>query len=110
LTLPPENVPLAGCFNASDERAQADQLAQQRRLTIRQLFERWASTDLASHVGVDWKRIGHKDGGQYVRKQFGRRVLSGLGDVAVAIHGKRRETFSATSTWRGWPADTKKHP
>ena len=67
----------------ADENARADELAQQRRLTIRQLFERWAATELAPHFGGDGKRIGRKDGGQYVREQFERRVFPGLGDVAV---------------------------
>ena len=68
----------------ADERAQADELAQLRRLTLRQVFERWASTELAPHVGGDGMRIGRKDGGQYVREQFERRVFPGLGNVAVA--------------------------
>ena len=67
----------------AEEAAQADALAQQRRLTMRQVFDRWAATELAPHVGGDGRRIGRKDGGQYVREQFERRVFPGLGHVAV---------------------------
>ena len=61
----------------------AAELEQQRRLTVRQVFERWASTELAPHIGGDGKRIGRKDGGQYVREQFERRVFVTLGDIAI---------------------------
>jgi hypothetical protein len=67
----------------AEEAAQADELAQHRRLTMRQAFDRWAATELAPHVGGDDRRIGRKDGGQYVREQFERRVFPGLGHVAV---------------------------
>jgi len=61
---------------------QAD-LDRQRRPTVKQVFERWAATELAPHTGGDGKRIGRKDGGLYVREQFERRVFDKLGDVAV---------------------------
>lgn len=79
-----------------DQRLQAEQekraaelslekteLDRQRRLTIRQVFERWAATELTPHIGGDGKRIGRKDGGQYVREQFERRVFASVGDIAV---------------------------
>jgi integrase len=59
------------------------ELDRQRRLTIKQVFERWAATELAPHMGGDGKRIGRKDGGQYVRDQFTRRVFPTLGDIAA---------------------------
>jgi integrase len=59
------------------------ELDRQRRLTIKQVFERWAATELAPHIGGDGKRIGRKDGGQYVREQFERRVFAPLGDIAI---------------------------
>ena len=68
---------------AAEATEQQAQLAQQRRLTVQQVFERWAAAELAPHIGGDGKRIGRKDGGQYVREQFERRVFAGLGDVAV---------------------------
>ena len=64
----------------AEEQAELDR---QRRLTVRQVFERWAATELAPHIGGDGKRIGRKDGGQYVREQFERRVFDKLGEIAV---------------------------
>lgn len=58
-------------------------LTKKRRLTTRQVFERWASTDLAPHVGGDGKSVGRVDGGQYVREQFERRVFPLLGEMAL---------------------------
>lgn len=65
---------------AAEQKAELDK---QRRLTVRQVFERWAATELAPHIGGDGKRIGRKDGGQYVREQFERRVFVDFGNVAV---------------------------
>lgn len=64
----------------AEQQAEQDK---QRRLTVRQVFERWAATELAPHVGGDGKRIGRKDGGQYVREQFERRVFSDFGSTAI---------------------------
>ena len=61
----------------------ADELDQQRRLTVRQVFERWVSTELKPHIGGDGKRIGRRDGGQYVRDQFERRIFPAVGEVAI---------------------------
>ncbi len=69
--------------NEANEAADRAALNKQRRLTIRQVFDRWAATELAPHIGGDGKRIGRKDGGQYVRDQFERRVFASLGDIAV---------------------------
>lgn len=63
--------------------AQKAELEQQRRLTIRQLFDRWASTELTPHLRADGKRSGRKDGGQYSREQFERRIFPTLGDIAA---------------------------
>lgn len=68
---------------ATDAAEQQAELDKQRRLTVRQVFERWAATELAPHIGGDGKRIGRKDGGQYVREQFERRVFGDFGDIAV---------------------------
>lgn len=70
-------------LNAKKAKLQADELAQQRRLTVRQVFDRWAATELAPHIGGDGKRIGRKDGGLYVREQFERRVFGTIGGIAV---------------------------
>jgi Arm DNA-binding domain len=39
---------------------QQAELDRQRRLTVKQVFERWAATELAPHIGGDGKRIGRK--------------------------------------------------
>jgi len=52
-----------------------------RRLTVRQLFDRWAATDLVPHTRADGKRTGRKDGGLYSREQFDRRIFPTLGAV-----------------------------
>lgn len=59
------------------------ELEQQRRLTIRQLFDRWAATELTPNVLANGKRSGRKDGGKYSREQFERRIFPILGDVAA---------------------------
>lgn len=63
--------------------AKQTELEQQRRLTIRQLFERWAATELTPNVLANGKRSGRKDGGQYSRAQFERRIFPVLGEVAA---------------------------
>lgn len=70
--------------HAAEAEEQRTQLEQQRRLNVRQVFDRWAATELAPHIGGDGKRIGRKDGGQYVREQFERRVFPALRTAAVA--------------------------
>ena len=61
----------------------ATKLADLRRVTVRQLFQQWAATELAPRTRTDGKREGRKDGGQYSREQFERRVFPKLGDVAA---------------------------
>ena len=61
----------------------AAQLEALRRLTVRQLFERWAGTELTPRIGTDGKRTGRKDGGEYTRQQFERRVFPVLGTRAA---------------------------
>lgn len=55
------------------------QLEQNRRVTVLKLFERWAEIELKPHIGADGKRIGRKDGGEYVRSQFDRRIFQRIG-------------------------------
>jgi integrase len=59
------------------------ELEAQRRLSVRALFERWVATDLQPRVRADSKRMGRKDGGQFTRDQFERRVFPKLGNVAI---------------------------
>lgn len=58
-------------------------LAAERRLTVRKLFDRWATIDLAPRTSTDGRRLGRKDGGAYARSQFERRVFPKIGDMAV---------------------------
>jgi integrase len=62
--------------------AQVD-LERQRRLTVRQLFDRWRETELQPRLRADGKRTGRKDGGQYVFEQFGRHVFPTIGEIAL---------------------------
>ena len=64
----------------SEERAALDR---QRRLTIRQLFDRWAATELAPRIQTDGRRTGRKDGGQYSREQFTRHIFPSIGSLAA---------------------------
>ena len=66
------------------EDAQTAQLARKRRITVRDLFDRWAATELAPHIRTDGKRTGRKDGGASARAHFERRVFPELGDIAAA--------------------------
>jgi integrase len=75
-------------------------LERQRRVTIRQVFERWAATDLAPQVGGDGKRIGRKDGGQYVREQFERRVFPLLGSTAI-VDVRKADVLAILDTVKG---------
>jgi integrase len=68
----------------AERRAEADALERERRVTVRQLFDRWREVDLQSHVRADGKRAGRKDGGQYTLDQFERYVFPTLGSRVVA--------------------------
>jgi len=66
------------------EAAKAAEVERERRVTVRQLFDRWRDTQLQPRVRADGRRTGRKDGGQYVSEQFERHVFPALGDRAVA--------------------------
>ena len=64
---------------AADEQARINDLAaQQARLTVRDLFERWTSVDL----------IRRRDGGKEIRRMFEKDVLPTIG--ALAVEGIRK--------------------
>lgn len=63
--------------------AAAAELETRRNITVRQLFDRWAATDLTPRTRADGKREGRKDGGTYTLAQFERRIFPALGDVPV---------------------------
>lgn len=54
-----------------------------RNLSLRQVFERWCSTELQPSVRADGKRTGRKDSGAYVRAQFERHVFPLIGDTPI---------------------------
>ncbi len=65
-------------------RQQADEAETLRRaVTLRTVFQQWRATDLKPRTKADGKRLGRKDGGQYVAEQFERHVFPALGDVAM---------------------------
>jgi integrase len=59
-------------------------LATQRRLTVRTLFDRWQATALKPQTLADGTRTGRKDGGEWVKAAFERRLFQTLGAVAAA--------------------------
>lgn len=63
--------------------AELAEQAAQRRLTVRRLFEQWQRAELQPHTLADGTRTGRKDGGEWVRLSFERRVFPALGDVAA---------------------------
>ena len=63
--------------------ALAEEEAQQRRVTLRQVFEDWRGADLQPRIRADGKRTGRVDGGKYVLEQFTRHVFPAIGDSAL---------------------------
>ena len=68
---------------AEAEMARMSELDAQRRLTVRQLFDRWCKTELQPAIQTNGKRAGRKDGGAYVRQQFERHVFPVIGTMSV---------------------------
>ena len=70
---------------ARQQRAEAElasaQLEQERRITVLMLFDRWSDVELKPHIRADGKRIGRKDGGEYTRSQFDRRIFQRIGHL-----------------------------
>lgn len=62
---------------------EAAALEEARRLTVRQLFDRWRATCLQPHTDGNGKRTGRKDGGAYISEQFTRHVFPQVGDMPV---------------------------
>jgi integrase len=65
------------------EAVEAAQIAEQRRLTFRQVFDEWRAADLQPRTRADGKRTGRVDGGLYVFEQFTRHVFPSLGSTAL---------------------------
>lgn len=66
-----------------EEEVRQAEVAKLRRVSVRQLFDRWRQTDLQPHLRADGKRVGRVDGGQYVHDQFQRHVFPVVGDLVV---------------------------
>jgi integrase len=73
--------------------AEEAQRAAERRLTVRGLFEAWQRAELRPQVLADGTRTGRKDGGEWVRQAFERRVFPALGD-APADQVKRADLLA----------------
>ena len=63
--------------------AKAAELAMERRLTVRRLFDDWRTADLQPRTRADGKRTGRVDGGQYVLEQLTRHVFPKIGETAL---------------------------
>lgn len=57
--------------------------ADAKRLTVRQVFERWVEMELKPHIRPDGSRTGRKDGGKYVSELFERRLFAALGATTI---------------------------
>lgn len=63
--------------------AEAKRLQEERRISVRTLFDRWRQTALLPSEGADGQRVGRKDEGAYTEAQFRRYVFPKLGDRAA---------------------------
>lgn len=61
----------------------ARELEIQRRLTVRHVFDRWASVELVPHERTDGQRSGRKDGGAFIKAQFERRLFPTIGNTPI---------------------------
>lgn len=57
--------------------------ADAKRLSLRQVVQRWVETELKPHVRTDGSRTGRKDSGKYILDQFERRVFPALGETSI---------------------------
>lgn len=91
---------------AADARAVAEaarqtaELEAARRLTVRQLFERWCATELQPTARADGRRAGRKDGGAYVRAQFERHVFPAIGNH-IAKELRKADLLALIDTQKG---------
>jgi len=70
--------------NAEAESSRKLAMEAERRLSVRQVFQRWRETELQPSTRADGKRAGRKDGGTYVQQQFDRHVFPHIGDRPIA--------------------------
>lgn len=70
-------------IQATAKANEAAMLEAARTLSVRQLFDRWRLTELQPRLRADGKRLGRKDGGQYVLEQFERHVFPYIGQIPL---------------------------
>lgn len=76
--------PVLRAATEAQEREEAERKAtkeREARLTVRQLFDRWCSTELKASVTPSGERSGRKDNGAYLQAQFERHVFPLIGDL-----------------------------
>jgi integrase len=83
LRLEAEKAERERAVHAAAEAAEQAELERQRRLTVEQLFARWRQTELQPRQRSDGRRMGRKDGGQYVYEQFTRHVFPFVGTTKL---------------------------
>ena len=78
---------LARKQKAAAQRAEVAALAEaeRRAVSFRQVFDQWRATDLQPRKRTDGKRIGRKDGGQFIADQFTRYVFPKIGAMPFAL-------------------------
>ncbi len=74
----------------------AAELEAERRLSVRDLLDRWVATDLQPRLRADGKRAGRKDGGKFTRRVFpkiGRVAIEDVkrADLFAILDGAKRE-------------------
>ena len=91
--------PVLEAARQQEEQRQAQQAKdaaneqQNRPLTFRELFDRWQAVELVPHSRADGSRTGRKDGGEWVRRSFERRLFPALGETA-AMEVRRTELLA----------------
>ncbi len=55
-----------------------------KRLTVRDLFDRWQAVELAPSKAKDGRQIGRKDGGALVKMQLAKHTFPTIGDLQAA--------------------------
>lgn len=76
--------PVLRAVTEAQQREEAERKAakeREARITVRQLFDRWCSTELKASVTPSGERSGRKDNGAYLRGQFERHVFPLIGDL-----------------------------
>jgi integrase len=70
-------------LRALEEARRADELERRRRVTVRDLFERWRDLELKARTLPSGERTGRKDSGALALAQFERHVFPRIGDLTA---------------------------